>query len=177
MKTVTSCKGLVGFVQGKGIFSLLIKLFGKTIFSHTTMGYSDNFLLEAVIPKVSLTRLGAKKKKEITWFKIKSSKKEINLAVESILNKYYGNNYSIKQIIGYVWVAIVKLFTGKIVVNPLEDGRKNVVCAELVLYYLRDELKLKEFNKVSIHDYKIIKDLFQKIKESSNFEEVKVKLK
>jgi len=181
MKTVKSYRGLIGFVERRGIVPAIIKWFGGTVYSHMTLGYNDVFILDATTPRVKLRRVKkAHSNKEIVkvkWFEANLSKAKISKAVENSLNKYYDTNYSVLQLIGYVWVAIVKFFTGKYVKNPAEDGAKNIVCAELLLYYMRDELDLKELEVIDVNRYDMIKDSFNLVSNSKNFEEVTVLIK
>ena len=173
--------GLIGFTMGKRIWSRIINEFGGMPISHTVIGFWDDFVVEATQPKVKVSRVSKYAKRRVksaVWYKLKGvSQARIDAAVKNTMKEFLDRPYGTLQLLGYIWVMIKKILTGKAAKNPWENDKKRIVCAGLVIHFLKEELKLKEFKHIDVNDRFFMRDLYYIVTTNKKlFTKVEVKL-
>ena len=169
--------GLIGFTEGRGLFSKLIKFFGDAPISHCLIGFLDEFVIEAVHPVVKVSRFSKykKKAKRVEFYRIKCfTDFALTPKILSLMKRYLDVPYGWKQIIGYAWVIAKKVWTGRYVKNPFEKGPDEIICAEFLLYFLRDKLNMREFEKIDVNDPKFMSHIYNIVRGSDQFEKVTI---
>lgn len=170
MRSVT---GLVGVYVGSGWVSKLIRFFGRASVSHMMIGFWDEFVLEATMPRTKVSRYSPSKMKKVVWYRVSGLKKsDAEIHVKNVCTRYIDVRYGFWEIILWAIAAVWKKLTGRIPFKNLSKTR--VVCAELVLYYLRDELKLSELNTVNLNDPEFMAEIHAILEKSKRFKKVTI---
>lgn len=135
----------IGFSTHRGfnIPSFLIRLFEHTPYSHVYVripseSLDRQLIYEASGLKVHFNNLNnfIQHSKIIKEFRLEISdetkKKTLQFAIDNL-----EKDYSLKQLIGMIWVRTGKLF-GKKWKNPFPSGRSAYICSELVAAILEE---------------------------------------
>jgi hypothetical protein len=170
--------GCVCFSGGRKIWSRLINLFGGTKISHTSIGFLDGFVIEAVRPQVKISRLSKYKKNKLSGLEIYKivgiSQAKIDKALENTMTTFLDVPYGVWQLIGYMPVILMKVVFGKTIKNPWFNLKERAVCANITLHYLRNELKMKEFKNVDSNEPNFLADVYHIVRENpKKFKKIK----
>jgi hypothetical protein len=128
-------RGDIVYVKTKSVYGRLIRLFTGGDYTHT-------YIMFHQIPSngkwIVLEASGLSVR--LTW-ECKSVEKavyrpsgNVGNALDGVLC-HVGRPYGFLQILGYVWVSLVRHAFGKYVSNPFTDG---VTCKELVSLYIKE---------------------------------------
>lgn len=147
MKTIT-----VGFSHSNNLFSKLIMWATKSNISHTYIKLGDGIIYQA-------SGLSVNEQTDEDFLTYETVIEEMQVQVsddqfaagEKFRVASLGKPYSIKEVLGFVWVMFMKCF-GKEVANPLKDGGSAYVCSKLVCNYIGIDDSLENLTPEDVHD-------------------------
>jgi len=131
MKTVT-----VGFSHSTNAFSRLIMWMTNSTISHTYIRLSDTIVYQASGLSVNETTY-----EDFLSYETVVKEMQVSISDEQFVKgeafrlASLGKPYSLKEILGFALVLLMKRF-GKKVANPLKDGDHAYVCVKLVATYI-----------------------------------------
>ena len=127
--------------ENTGLVSRLIRFIRLSTFSHSGVIMYGRLTFEAlgtgVVHRSWIRRYVKKRNTAYEIYRIKPSlQNALDEATFEIMQELTDIPYSTRQILGFIIMFVWKSITGKRITNPVADGRKGIVCSELVFYIL-----------------------------------------
>lgn len=128
--------------ENTGFVSRLIRFIRLSTFSHSGVIRYGTLTFEVVstgvVQRSWIRRYVKKKNMAYEIYRINPSlQSALDKATFEIMEELTDTPYSGLQILGFFFMFLWKSVTGNKITNPVADGRKGLVCSELVFYILK----------------------------------------